>query len=350
MVVLKATKSAEKIIESKAMKNFCAQWVNLAEQRLGARVLFASDDFFASKDNIIKAGRGLFIAGKYTSRGKWMDGWESRRKRGPGHDFLVLRLAARGVIKGVDIDTNHFTGNHPVQAALEACCLENGDPGESTQWHEILAKVDLSPGSQHLYALENSAQWTHIRLHIYPDGGVARLKIYGEVKKDWQKVGAHEVIDLIAVGNEGRALLCSDMYFSAMENLIAPGRIKNMGDGWETKRRRGAGHDWCVLKLGHRGVLQQIIVDTTYFKGNYPDRCSIEGVLAADQQNIGETLETLNWQEILPPTKLSPHQQHIFESHLVDIGAVNLLRLNIFPDGGIARLRAFGKIMRAQHG
>jgi allantoicase len=318
--------------------NDFTQLIDLAAERVGGLVLDTSDDFFAEKENLIKPGRGIFIEDKYTERGKWMDGWESRRKRTPGHDWCTLKLGLRGVIHGVDIDTNHFLGNHPPHASIEAACV-NGSPEES-DWQEILPKSPLKPGSQNLFEIDSEKEWTHLRLHIYPDGGVARLKVYGEVKPDWQQVADDQIIDLVAVENGGRVISCNDMFFSSKDNLIMPNRGINMGDGWETKRRRGPGHDWAILKLGHAGYINQIEVDTHHFKGNYPDRCSIESLFAPEAKD--DDLADLTWQLLLPETKLSAHHQHYFQQELRHHDRVSHVRLNIFPDGGISRLRLNG--------
>ncbi|TDR20667.1 allantoicase [Marinicella litoralis] len=321
------------------MKDF-TQLIDLAAERVGGFVLDTSDDFFAEKENLIKPGRGIFIEDKYTDRGKWMDGWESRRKRTAGHDWCTLKLGLRGVIHGVDIDTNHFLGNHPPHASLEAACVQHS-PLE-TDWHEILPKSPLAPGSQNLYPIESDQEWTHLRLHIYPDGGVARLKVYGEVKPDWTLVADNQIIDLVAVENGGRVICCNDMFFSSKDNLIMPGRGINMGDGWETKRRRGPGHDWSILKLGHAGFIEQVEVDTHHFKGNFPDRFSLESVFAPDAKD--DDLEHLKWQLLIPETKLTAHQQHHFDQQLRHHDRVSHVRFNIFPDGGVSRLRLNGTI------
>jgi allantoicase len=321
------------------MKEF-THLIDLAAKRTGGQTLSCSDDFFAPMQNLIKPGRGIFIEDKYTDHGKWMDGWESRRKRVPGHDWVILELGLRGVISGVDIDTNHFLGNHPPFASIEAACVV-GLPSEN-DWNELLPKSSLEPGSHNLYEIESDKEWTHLRLNIYPDGGVARLKVYGEVKPDWKQVSKSDVIDLVAVENGGRVISCNDMFFSHKDNLIMPNRGANMGDGWETKRKREPGHDWCLLKLGHTGIVTTIEVDTCYFKGNYPDRFSIESVYAPDAQDY--ELETLNWQLLLPELKLSADRQHYFDGELLHENKITHIRFNIFPDGGVSRLRLFGNI------
>lgn len=320
------------------------QLTDLAAERLGGKVLFATDDFFAEKENLIKPGRGVFIADKYTDRGKWMDGWESRRKRTPGHDWAIVKLATTGRILGVDIDTNFFLGNHPPHASIEACLLPEGaEPGDwdSVNWTEILPKSHLDAGSQNFYGIDNQSIYSHLRLHIYPDGGVARFRVYGEVFKRWEEVSPTETVDLAAAINGGKAIACNDMFFSAMGNLIMPGRGVNMGDGWETKRNRTPNNrDWVVLKLAIPGHIDKFEVDTAHFKGNYPDRCSIEACYSPNSDAVLQ--DQVAWNILLPESKLQADHIHWFES--ADNQSVfTHVRLNIFPDGGVSRLRVWGR-------
>jgi len=324
------------------------QLTDLAAEKLGGKVVFATDDFFAEKENLIKSGRGIFITDKYTERGKWMDGWESRRKRTLGNDWAVVKLATSGKITGFDIDTNFFLGNHPPHASIEAVNLKSdegiadwNDP--SIQWKEILPKSPLDAGSQNFYTSHSDEICTHIRLHIYPDGGVARLRVYGEVFKNWDDVKDEEEIDLLAAINGGNALACNDMFFSAMSNLTMPNRGANMGDGWETKRNRTPNNrDWVILKLATPGIIKSILVDTCHFKGNYPDRCMMEACLSENNQDVLD--DKVKWTEVLPIQQLSANHEHVYTSELINSGVYSHVRLNIFPDGGISRLRIFGNI------
>ena len=324
------------------------QLTDLVAERLGGKVVFATDDFFAEKENLIKPGRGIFITDKYTDRGKWMDGWESRRKRTPGHDWAVIQLATPGRITGFDIDTHFFLGNHPPHASIEGVYISDPDPvkdWEGVSWTEILPRSPLDAGSQNFYECASNELYTHLRLHIYPDGGVARLKVYGEVFKNWDDVPGDEVIDLVSAINGGKAIACNDMFFSAMGNLIMPGRGVNMGDGWETKRNRTPGNrDWVILKLATPGTVEEIEVDTAHFKGNYPDSCLIEGCnSASDDDAIAGKVE---WETILPQQKLSADFIHEFTAELNRVEFITHARLSIFPDGGISRLRLYGKIKK----
>jgi allantoicase len=318
---------------------------DLAAERLGGKALLCSDDFFAEKENLLKSGRGIFIADKYTDRGKWMDGWESRRKRVPGHDWCIIQLAVSGKIHGVDIDTNFFLGNHPPHASIDAAYIPAGQPidPDKVQWKEILPKSTLNPGSQNFYAITDHTVYSHLRLNIYPDGGVARLKVYGEVFKDWNAVNEKEQVDLAAAENGAKSVLCNDMFFSHMDNLIMPGRGINMGDGWETKRNRTPGNrDWVIVRLAHKGQIEKILVDTGHFKGNYPDSCIIEGTdLAVEDENKLNT-DAVKWTTILPQSKLSADHEHYFEKEITGKGPFTHVRLTILPDGGISRMRLWG--------
>jgi allantoicase len=300
--------------------------LDLACERLGGSVVYANDDFFAEKENLIKPHAPVWKEHEYTDRGKWMDGWESRRKRVPGHDFAILRLGARGVVRGVVVDTSFFRGNFP-----ESCSLEGSGDGE--QWTEILALSPLQGDSQNLFEVSSPFAISHLRFNIFPDGGVARLRVHGNVVPEWRLVGGlGNELDLAAAENGGEVLTCSDMFFGPKHNLIMPDRAHNMSDGWETRRRRGPGHDWVIVKLATEGDVRRIEVDTNHFKGNYPDTASI------DCSPDGET-----WRELLPRTKLQAHTRHFFIDELASAGPCTHLRLNVYPDGGVSRLRVWGR-------
>lgn len=317
-------------------KHVFHSYIRLEQPRLGTRVTYASDEFFAAKERLIDPNEPVFIADKYDEHGKWMDGWESRRKRSPGHDFCVVRLGVPGVVRGLDIDTSHFTGNYPPQVSVDACSSDEDIPEAS--WTELLPKTDISGNAHHLVDVRDESVWTHLRLNIYPDGGIARMRVFGEVRPD--KLDEEGVIDLIALRHGGRALSASDEHFGSMHNLNLPGRGINMGDGWETARRRDAGNDWAILALGHPGVVERAEVDTAHFKGNYPDRVSIEAACFANNDDARN--DSSLWKTLLPESRLGMDQQHFFENELQDIGTITHARLSIYPDGGVSRLRLFG--------
>ena len=320
------------------------QWIRLEQPRLGTKVVFATDDFFAEKSRLIDPGAPVFIADKFDDNGKWMDGWESRRKRVRGHDYCVIRLGVPGVIRGLDIDTSHFTGNFPPEVSVEACVSDAGVPGSSADWREIQPRTPLQGDAHHYLPVDNDKAFTHVRMHIFPDGGVARLRIYGEVTPQWSGVATGNSIDLFALENGGRSIACNDEHFGSMHNLNLPGRGVNMGDGWETARRRKPGNDWVILALGHPGIIELVEVDTAHFKGNYPDRVSLQAGMPgkSGMKNIEKT--SRDWPELLPEQKLKMDTQHLFADELNDLGVVSHVRLSIFPDGGVSRLRLFGKL------
>lgn len=295
--------------------------INLAAERLGARVLQANDELFGPKESLIKSGKAIFIEGKYTDCGRWVDGWQTRRRRTPGHDWCIVHLGLPGIIRGVLVDTSFFLGNYPEYCSLEASA--NG-----SDWIEIVPKSPLHEDSQNEFPVEAEQRFTHVRFNIFPDGGVARLRVFGDVIPDWAKLGRE--IDLAAVEHGGIAIAASDQYVGHALNLLLPGRPVNMGDGWETRRRRGPGHDWVIVRLGAPGSVRRAEFDTSHFFGNYPDTASLEGSAHGDEP----------WITLIPQVKLQAHTQH-----LIKIGEhepISHVRLNIFPDGGVARLRVWG--------
>lgn len=325
-------------------QHFKTHYVDLASERVGGETLACSDDFFAEMENLLKAGRGIFIDDKYTERGKWMDGWESRRSYGRDdgreYDWCVIRLGITGFIRGVDVDTHFFRGNAPQTVSIEAC-ISDTQPDDNTQWHLILEQSAVDAHSQNLFEIDSDQAWTHVRLNIFPDGGVARLRVYGEANVNWNDFLPGELIDLASIKNGGKALLVSDMFFSDKNNLIMPGRGKDMGDGWETKRRRDPGPDWSIVKLAAPGSVNKVIVDTHHFKGNFPDSFTLEGCVS-DSDDF--TQQQPNWQPVIGQTKLYAHREHLFIKEIVADATQHFthVRLSIFPDGGVSRMRVFG--------
>lgn len=323
--------------------HFTRKWINLAQPQLGTEVVFASDEFYGAKELLIKTETPIFLPDEYDDHGKWMDGWETRRKRHDGHDHCIIKLGYPGMIRGVDIDTSHFTGNYPPSASIDACFCEE-PPQNDAAWTRILQSQTLQPDSHNLFTIDSEYPWNYLRLNIYPDGGIARLRVYGEIAPDWENFDPSTLIDLLALENGGRALMCNDEHFGCMHNIIKSHPPLNMGDGWETRRRRTPGYDWAIYSLGRVGVVEQVSLETLFFKGNYPDHCSIQGALLMGGSEDTIATQSLFWQELLPQSKLSPDNKHHYKSELNDIGPISHVRLNIFPDGGISRLRLFGKV------
>ncbi|HET6613839.1 MAG TPA: allantoicase [Kofleriaceae bacterium] len=323
--------------------------IDLASERLGGAVIWANDEFFAAKENLVRVAEPVFLPDEYTDRGKWMDGWETRRRREPGSDSAIIRLGARGSIRRLVVNTAHFRGNYPEACAIDFCDAPESATAERLAagiypWHELVPKTALGGDADNDIEIPESAPATHVRLRIFPDGGVARLRVFGDVVADWEKLdatGAH--VDLAAVENGGRAVLWSDMFFGSAQNMLYPGLARNMGDGWETRRRRGPGNDWALVRLGAVGTIHAAEIDTSHFKGNAPGACSIEVAPAppGDPPLDADLAAKLSWQPLLPPTPLCPHTRHRFDE-LAQAGAGRYARLQIFPDGGIARLRLFG--------
>ena len=325
--------------------------IDLASERLGGAVVVANDDFFAPKENLLKPSAPIFIEGKYTDRGKWMDGWETRRRRTPGFDWCIIRLGLPGIIHGVVVDTSFFRGNYPEHCSLDGATF-SGVPTEAeltsdaVSWVPLLPQMPLNGDSQNPFPISYAERITHLRFRIFPDGGVARLRVFGEVIPDWEQLErAGGQIDLAAAENGALVLSCSDMFFGHRHNLIMPGRAADMSDGWETKRRRGPGHDWVIIKLARRGHIHRIEVDTAHFKGNFPESCSLE---ACNMENATtKTLTDLSapWSTVLARTKLQAHTRHFFDQELLDTGVASHLRFCIFPDGGVSRLRVYGTLI-----
>lgn len=344
-----------------------AELIDLASSRFGGEAVAASDDFFAPRQNLLNPDPAVFIPGKFTDRGKWMDGWESRRKREPGHDWCIVRLGLPGHIRGFNVDTTHFTGNYPESCAIEAAELDpkvdpTGIPED--RWVTVLERRPLSPSREHYHLASPAAgdrRFTHVRLNIYPDGGVARLRVFGEVVPDWEDLCRQAaadrersagigsgLVDLAAVASGGMVVAASDMHFGSRHNLIMPGRAANMGDGWETRRKRGLTWgpdgpnewDWCIVRLGRRGIIHQVEIDTHHFKGNFPHSAD---VLICDAGAHRVPGPETTWRPLLDRTRLRADERLVFHEELsAPAAACTHAQLRIYPDGGVSRLRLWG--------
>jgi len=323
--------------------------IDLASGRLGGSVVIANDEFFAPKESLIKPGAPEWRADAFTERGKWMDGWETRRRRTPGHDWAIIRLGAAGIVRGVVIDTTWFTGNYPESASIDATNVEGVRSGEwlagsEAQWEPLLVQTKLEGNVPNEFKLSGERRVTHLRLNIFPDGGVARLRVHGDVIPSDDIFREGREVDLAAMENGGFVESCSDMHYGHRQNLILPGRSTHMADGWETKRRRGPGHDWSIVRLARRGVIGRVELDTDHFKGNAPGSAMLESC------NLERTSSRLDpdkadWKVMIPESPLQPHTRHQFD--VGDGGSATHVRLNIYPDGGVARLRLFGRAENA---
>jgi allantoicase len=321
--------------------------LNVADSRLGAQAVSASDEFFAAKERMLQPGEPEWRAGVYDDCGKWMDGWESRRRRDGGFDHCVVRLAGPSTLQLLEIDTRYFTGNYPPFASVEAAHV-SGAADAGTVWSTLLPRVPLRGDHRQFYLVDAGKVWTHLRLNIYPDGGVARFRAYGTLFKDWSVRGSDRTIDLAAALNGGRALCCSDEHYGSMHNLLLPGRGSSMADGWETRRRRTPGFDWVLLQLGSSGHIEAVEIDTAHFKGNFPHQLSINGALLTDARDTDLSTADLSSQCLYWPTLLEPQLLQADHLQRFELDArkgthVSHLRVNIHPDGGLSRIRVLGR-------
>ena len=315
--------------------------IDLASRRLGAGVIAASDETFAAKENLILPAAPTFTAGTFGPKGQLYDGWETRRRRDPGHDWAVVRLGATGVVRGVVVDTTFFTGNYPESCSIEGSWVD-GHPGPDELtgaggWSTLVPRSPLLGDTRNLLAASHERLVSHVRLTIHPDGGVARLRVHGEVIPDPRRlVGL--TVDLAGAQNGATIEDCSDRFYAAPENVLLPAQAVTMGDGWETRRRRGAGNDWLVVRLAGAGRIRQAVLDTTHFVGNAPGAARLLGcdATAADPANPDA------WWELLPRTRLQPDTPHWFRTH--PRRTATHVRLDVYPDGGLARLRLYGDL------
>jgi allantoicase len=321
------------------------QLLDLAAKRLGGMAVAANDEFFAPKERLLEPAAPVFAPGRYTDRGKWMDGWETRRRREPGHDWCVVRLGVPGVVHGVVVDTTHFKGNHAPACSLDGLTAPEQPrrdvPAGVDGWAELLPRTELRPDAEQRLPVDQRVRVTHVRLNIYPDGGVARLRVHGEPLPDLRALaGPDGRLDLAAAASGGEAVACSDMFFSSRHNLVMPGDAADMGEGWETRRRRGPGHDWVVVRLAAEAVVERVEVATTHFKGNYPDSCVVEACLARDaaRQAVPED----GWWTVVGSSRLGPHARHVFR--VAGERPATHVRLDIHPDGGVSRMRVLGRV------
>jgi allantoicase len=314
--------------------------VDLADRRMGAGVVAANDETFADKENLVQPHEPVFEPHTFGHKGQVYDGWETRRRREPGADWVVVRLGAPGEISAVVVDTAHFTGNFPPECELHACwapgwpsSAELADDGVG--WTPLVPRSELAGDSRTVLRPSRPVRATHVRLTIHPDGGVARLRVLGAVVPDpsrWADVG----LDLAALVNGGRVVDCSDRFYSSADHVILPGSAASMGDGWETRRRRGEGNDWLLLRLAGAGRVRVVEVDTTHFVGNAPGAVRVSGC-------AGDPSSSSRWVELLPRTPLQPDTPHWFT---VDDGqpTVDHVRVDVYPDGGLARVRMLGHL------
>lgn len=322
---------------------------DLAARSLGGTVVAANDEFFAARDHLILDEEPGHRPATFGAKGQVYDGWETRRRREAGHDYAIIRLGASGVLRGVVIDTSHFTGNYPPYASVEGCAVAGyPDPERLARasWRTLVPRSPIRGDIRNVFPVRDPHRCTHLRLSIYPDGGVARLRAHGVVVPDPDNF-PDGVADLAAAEHGGLVIGCSNGFYGKPSRLIAPGLARTMGEGWETARRRDGGNDWVLVRLAAPGRIRLVELDTTHFKGNAPAVARLRGLDAA----ATDLADPAGWVEILPRTRLQPDTRHRFAlDRYGGPGAartVSHVRLDIFPDGGMARLRLFGRLAPA---
>ncbi|MDT0436194.1 MULTISPECIES: allantoicase [Streptomyces] len=323
------------------------QYANLADRQLGAGVVAANDEFFAQRENLLVPGRAEFDPEHFGHKGKVMDGWETRRRRGTGaehpwptaedHDWALVRLGAPGVVRGIVVDTAHFRGNYPQAVSVEATSVA-GSPspeellGDDVTWTTLLPRTPVGGHAANGFAVTAERRFTHLRVRQHPDGGIARLRVHGEVVPDPGWLAALGTFDVVALENGGAVEDASDLFYSPATNTIQPGRSRKMDDGWETRRRRDRGNDWISYRLAGQARIRAVEIDTAYLKGNSAGWASVSVRDGEDG----------DWREILPRTRLQPDTDHRFVLPEPAVGTH--ARVDIFPDGGISRLRLHGSL------
>ena len=316
--------------------------IDLAQPRLGSKVIFKTDDFFGSANRIIDPSSPIFKEGLFNKNGKWMDGWESRRKRTPGHDYLIIKLGKPGSISKVNVDTSHFNGNQPSMISIDACNSKSNNI-KSFKWKNLVSKKKTKANSHHIFKTSSKSVFTHIKLNIFPDGGVARLRLYGSISKENNNFGK-KTINLASLLDGASVVACNNEHFGKAENILAPGKAKNMGDGWETRRRRDKGFDWLILNSIDGEMIDKIEISTHHFKGNFPSHCSLQAAYIPTKKSSSSIVSSSNnWKTLMNKTTLKANNTHTFKNTLMKKNKINFIKINIFPDGGISRFRIFGK-------
>lgn len=321
---------------------FVTRSINLCSPRLGTVALRCSDDSFAARERMLAESAPVFKPDVYDDFGKWMDGWESKRRRHGGHDWCVVQLGVPGHLEGFELDTTHFTGNYPPAASVWGSqSLE--DPGDAAEaWEELLPSSSLGPSQRHFFSCRQEGPWRWLRLNIYPDGGIARFRAYGRTAPEWP--AREEIVELSSLRYGGRIVAYNDAHYGNVQAILDPGKGLNMGDGWETRRRREPGYDWLLIELGGVGVIDHLEVDTAFYKGNSPAQCSVQAALVEWGTDQSLITQSMFWPELLSPQDLRPDALHEFVRESIhSLGPVSHAKLNIYPDGGISRFRVFGR-------
>ena len=320
--------------------------VNLASPKMGTKIISVSDEFFGEATRMLSDQEPVFIEDKYDTHGKWMDGWESKRRRDGGNDWAIIKLGSPGIISTIEVDTSFFTGNFPPFFSLEG--TDNKEiPKNDNEWIPLITKSSLIGDQKNNFNIESNMTVNYVRLQIFPDGGIARLRLFGKVNYDWSKLNSSELIELSSLNLGGSIITFNNAHYGDVSALLSEGRGKTMGDGWETRRRREPGNDWIIIKLAKKAMIKEIEIDTAHFKGNFPDRASIQAASVSEVVSSNENIikDSEKWDLILGQMKLKADNVHKFSLDLNPQKEATHIRLNIYPDGGVSRLRIFGIIL-----
>jgi len=312
---------------------------DLASRLLGGSVVHADDDFFAGRENLLTPGPAVHDPAAFGLRGKVYDGWETRRRRGPGDDHAVVRLGVPGVVEGVVVDTSWFAGNYPPHVSVAATELPgypSVDEVLGAVWTPLLSRVAVEGDTTNDFRVDLGRRFTHVRLTLHPDGGVARLRVHGTPAPDPALLTG--TVDLAALENGGDVVACSDMFYASARNLLMPGRARTTGEGWENARRRTGGNDFVTVRLCGAGTVRRVVVDSSCFVGNAPGEVSVRGVDARSR----DADDPEAWVDLVPRTRVQPDTRHHLPAE--HAGPVTHVRLDVYPDGGLARLRVLGEL------
>lgn len=325
--------------------------MDVASVELGSEVIFTTDEFFADANRMLQPTQPEF-KDEYDAHGHWMDGWETRRRRDNGNDYCIIRLGQVSRIIELDIDTSFFKGNYPPSASVKGCYAPDATDEEiienpqNFEWFNLLKQTDLGPHTVLSFESEYQQSVTHLKVDIYPDGGIARFRAYGYISFD-HKLFEQENINVISRRTGARAIYANNEFFGELRNIIKITEAKNMGDGWETRRRREPGFDFGIIELANPAIVDNIMIDTKFFKGNYPDYFSLHAAYIPNTTHSSVITQSMFWEEFLPKQKLQMDSKHYFDnSHLLHNKPITHVRINIFPDGGVSRLKLFGKFIK----
>lgn len=325
--------------------------INVASIDLGANVIYTSDEFFAVANRMLAETEAVF-KDEFDDNGHWMDGWETRRKREEGNDHCIIKLGTLSTIDSFLVDTSYFRGNYPLAVSIKGCCV-NGikdeefiEESNDFEWIDLLEQSNLLGDKKQYFDCKIQNEITHLRVDIFPDGGIARFKAFGKICFD-EKLCEQENVNVTSMRNGARAVYTNNEFFGPLKNILKDEVAVNMGDGWETRRRREPGFDWGIIELAQPAIIDNIMVDTNFFKGNYADKFSISAAFIEETTHSAVVTQSMFWEELIPQQKLQMDSEHEFDnSYLLHNKPITHIRMNIFPDGGISRLKMFGKFIK----